>query len=129
MSQDNVDLIRRSLSAFAAGEILWDTIDEDVEVHDHDILDAGEYRGHAGFTRWMEDWGAGLPVVSLDLEEFIDAGDAVVVVFVLKARARGSSVDVERRDGIVYHCRNGRIVRLDYYNSRRQAVEAAGVAE
>ena len=45
-----------------------------VEIHDHDILDAGEYRGHSGFTRWVEDWGTGLPIVSLELQEFIDAG-------------------------------------------------------
>jgi hypothetical protein len=42
---------------------------------------------------------------------------------------RGSSIDVERRDGIVYRLRDGMIIRLDYYNSRRQAVEAAGLAE
>jgi ketosteroid isomerase-like protein len=102
MSEKDVDLVRRALEGFVAGEILWDTIAEDVEVHDHDILDAGEYRGHSGFIRWMEDWTAGLPVISLELEEFVDAGDAVVAVFLLKARPRGSSVDVERRDGIVY---------------------------
>jgi ketosteroid isomerase-like protein len=124
-----VDLVRRSLEAFVAGELLWDTIDEDVEIHDHDILDAGEYRGRSGFTRWVEDWGAGLPVISLDLQEFIDAGDAVVAVFLLKARARGSSVDVERQDGVVYRCRDGKIVRLDYFNSRQQALEAVGLRE
>jgi ketosteroid isomerase-like protein len=117
------------LEAFVAGELLWDTIDKDVEIHDHDILDAGEYRGHSGFTRWVEDWGAGLPVISLDLQEFIDAGDAVVAVFLLKARARGSSVDVERQDGVVYRCRDGKIVRLDYFNSRQQALQAVGLRE
>jgi ketosteroid isomerase-like protein len=129
MSQESVELVRRSLEAFVAGEVRWDLLDEEVEIHDHDILDAGEYRGHSGFTRWVEDWGAGLPVISLDLEEFIDAGDAVVAVFLLKARARGSSVDVERRDGVVYRCRDGKIVRLDYFNSRQQALKAVGLAE
>jgi hypothetical protein len=32
------------LERFMAGELLWDAIDEEVEVYDHDILDAGEYR-------------------------------------------------------------------------------------
>jgi ketosteroid isomerase-like protein len=127
VSQENVDLVRRALEGFIAGEVLWDTIDAEVEVHDHDILDAGEYRGHAGFSRWVEDWSTGLPVISIDLEELIDAGDKVVAVFVLKARPRDSTVDVERRDGIVYRCRSGRITRLDYYNSRDQALEAVGI--
>jgi ketosteroid isomerase-like protein len=129
MSQENVEIVRRALEGFVAGEIPWETMDEEVEIHDHDILDAGEYRGHSDFTRWVEDWGTGLPVVSLELQEFIDAGDAVVAVFLLKARPRGSSVDVERQDGIVYRLRDGRIIRFDYCNSRRQAVEAAGLAE
>jgi ketosteroid isomerase-like protein len=129
MSQEDVELVRRGFEGFVAGEILWDTLDEEIEVHDHDILDAGEYRGHSGFTLWLEDWGAGLPVISLELQELIDAGDTVVALFLLKARGRGSSVDVEREDGIVYKVRNGRIVRLDYYNSKRQALEAAGLSE
>jgi ketosteroid isomerase-like protein len=129
MSQENVEIVRQALESFVAGKIIWETMDEEIEVHDHDILDAGQYRGHPGFTRWVEDWGAGLPVISLELQEFIDAGDAVVAVFLLKAKARGSSVDVERQDGIVYRLRNRKIIRLDYYNSKRQALDAVGLAE
>jgi ketosteroid isomerase-like protein len=129
MSQENVDLVRRALEGFAAGQILWDTVDENIEIHDHDILDAGEYRGHAGFRRWVEDWATGLPAISLELEEFIDAGERVVAVFLVKATPRGSTAQVERRDGIVYTCRDGRIARFDYYNSRDQALRAVGLEE
>jgi ketosteroid isomerase-like protein len=129
MTQENVVLVRRLLECFIAGEVLWDALDEAVEIHDHDILDAGEYRGHAGVMRWVEDWGAGLPVVSFDLQELIDAGDVVVAVILLKARGRDSSVDVERQDAIVYQFRHGRVARFDYYNSRQQALEAVGPAD
>jgi ketosteroid isomerase-like protein len=129
MTQENVVLVRRLLKRFIAGEVLWDALDEAVEIHDHDILDAGEYRGHVGVRRWVEDWGAGVPVVSFDLQELIDAGDMVVAVILLKARGRDSSVDVERQDAIVYQLRNGRVTRFDYYNSRQQALEAAGSAD
>jgi ketosteroid isomerase-like protein len=128
MSQENVEIVRGVLERFAAGEVAWDALDEDVEVYDHDILDAGEYRGHPGVIRWIEDWGSGLPVISFELQEFIDAGDAVVAVIFLKARGRGSSVEVERQDAIVYRVRNGKIIRFDYYNSRKQALEAVGLA-
>ncbi|MEA2199477.1 MAG: hypothetical protein QOI89_73 [Solirubrobacteraceae bacterium] len=129
MTQENVTLVRRLLECFIAGEVLWDALDEAVEIHDHDILDAGEYRGHAGVMRWVEDWGAGLPVVSFDLQELIDAGDVVVAVILLKARGRDSSVDVERQDAIVYQFRHGKVARFDYYNSRQQALEAVGRAD
>jgi len=129
MSQESVALVRRLLECFVAGEVLWEALDEDVEVHDHDIPDAGEYRGHSGVLRWVEDWETGLPVLSFELQEFIDAGDAVVAVILLKARGRDSTIDVERQDAIVYRFRNGRVIRFDYYNSRQQGLEAVGLAE
>jgi hypothetical protein len=56
MSQEDVQIVQESLERFAAtGEPAWDLLDEQVEVHDHDIMDAGDYRGHAGFGRWLED--------------------------------------------------------------------------
>jgi len=36
---------------------------------------------------------------------------------------------VERVDGAVYTMREGKCVRLDYYGSREQALEAVGLRE
>jgi ketosteroid isomerase-like protein len=129
MSEENVEVVRGLLERFAAGEVVWDALDEEVEIHDHDILDAGEYRGREGVLRWIEDWSSGLPAVDWDLQEILDAGETVMAVILLKARGRGSSVEVERQDAIVYRLRHGKIVRFDYYNSRRQGLQAAGLAE
>ena len=79
--------------------------------------------------RWIEDWQEGLPITSFDLQECIDAGNAVVAVILLRARARGSDVDVQRQDAIVYRLRDGTIVRFGYYNSRQQALKAVGLEE
>jgi ketosteroid isomerase-like protein len=129
VSQENVEIVRQAFESFVAGAIIWETMDEEIEIHDHDILDAGQYRGHSGFTRWVADWEAGLPVIGMELQELIDAGDAVVAVFLLKAKPRGGSVDVERQDGIVYTLRSGKICRLDYYNSKQQALEGVGLGK
>ena len=129
MSEENVDIVRDLLERFMQGDVVWDAFDPQIEVYDHDILDAGEYRGHAGVLRWIEDWQEGLPITSFDLQECIDAGDTVVAVILLRARARGSDVDVKRQDAIVYRLRDGIIVRFDYYNSRQQALNAVGLEE
>ena len=130
MSQENVEIVRQSLERFVAtGQPAWDTLHEEIEVHDHDILDADEYRGHQGFGHWLEDWQAGLPVYSWELRDFIDVGDRVVVVLLVKATGRGSSVAVEREDAMACAMRDGLIVRIDYYNSRDQALKAVGLAE
>jgi uncharacterized protein len=130
MSQANVEIVRRGTEQFmATGEPPWEMIDEGVEVYDHDTPDQGDYRGHAGYARWLEDWGAAWAEWSIEPEEFLDAGDSVVVFFRMRTKGRGSGVEVERQDAIVFKLGNGRIVRVDYYNDRKQALEAAGMAE
>ena len=46
----------------------------------------------------------------------------------MKATGAASGIEIERRDGIVYRVLDGRISRLDYFNSAEQALEAAGVS-
>jgi ketosteroid isomerase-like protein len=92
-------------------------------------MDAGEYRGAAGFRRWLEDWGAPWSEFSLEPQEFLSAGDRVVAVFAMTAIGRASGVTVERQDAMVFAFRDGQIVRLDYFNNRAQALEQAGITE
>jgi ketosteroid isomerase-like protein len=100
-----------------------------VEVYDHDISDAGTYRGHADYLKWLADWNAAWRGSSVEPERWIDAGDKVVVVFQMTAKGRGSGVEVNRRDAMVLAMRDGKQVRLDYYNSESQALEAVGLSE
>ena len=129
MSQENVELAQGGFERFiVTGEPAWDTLHEKVEVYDHDIMDGREYRGYADVRRWLfEDWAAAWSEYSAESEEFIDADDQVIAVFRVKATGRSSGVEVERQDAIVYKVHDGKIVRLDYYNSKQQAIEAAGL--
>jgi ketosteroid isomerase-like protein len=128
MSGELVELMRRAFDHFVeTGEPQWETIDEHVEVHDHDIPDAGDYRGHAGYVKWLSDWGQAWDQFSLEPERWIDAGGKVVLVFQLTARGKGSGVEVKRRDAMVFTIRDGRTSRLDYYNNVPDALEAAGL--
>ncbi len=130
MSQENVETVRQGFEHFVAtGEPLWAIFDEEVEVHDHDTMDQGEYRRHAGVVRWLDDWAAAWSGFSMEPEEFLDAGERVVGVFRMKATGRSSGVAVERQDAMVFTVRNGKVVRLDYYNNRAQAVKDVGLAE
>ena len=88
-----------------------------------------ERRGHAGVARWLQDWGAAWSEWSSEPEQFIDAGDSVVVVVRMKAKGAGSGLELDRQDAQVYRFRDDKIVRLDYYNNEDQALEAAGLSE
>jgi ketosteroid isomerase-like protein len=130
MSQENVEIVKRGFEHFVAtGEPLWETLDEDVVIRDHDIPDSADYRGYAGLARWREDWDAAWDDWRWEPEEFIDAGDRVVAVLRVHAKGRGSGVDVERVDGAVWTLRDDKAVRLDYYGSKDEALKAVGLAE
>ena len=132
MSQENVELVRNGFEHFVAtGEPAWDALSEHVEVRDHDIMDGREYRGHADVRRWLfEDWASAWSDYSAEPEEFIDVDDErVIAVFRVKATGRGSGAELERQDASVNVVRDGQIVRLDYYNSKQQALKAVGLEE
>ena len=104
MSEESLQLARRAFEHFAkTGEPQWETIDADVEVYDHDIPDAGVYRGHQGYANWLADWGEAWSEFSLDPERWIDADDSIVFIFRLTAKGRGSGIEVNRRDAMVFH--------------------------
>jgi ketosteroid isomerase-like protein len=131
MSQENVELIQRFYQRyFATGELPWEMVDEECEVHDHDTPDqTGVYRGHAGVGRWLDDWTAAWAEWRIEPEEFIDADNYVVAVVRMYTKGLGSGVELERQDALVYRCRNDKIIRTDYYNSREQALAAVGLSE
>jgi ketosteroid isomerase-like protein len=127
VSKENVEAVRRSFETIAAtGEPLWEVIGEDVEVRDHDIMDGRDYRGHDGVRQWFEDWGSAWEDYSGEPEEFIDVDDdRVIAVLRIRAKGRRSGLEIDRQDAILYVMRDGKMARLDYYNSKQQALDAA----
>jgi ketosteroid isomerase-like protein len=129
MAADSVDVVERALGRFLeTGEPHWALLDEQLATRDHDLLDAGEYRGHDGHRRWLADWS----VAWSDFEvarvvEVVGAGDDVVVVFEVKATGRTSGASVEREDAMVCRVQDGRIACIDYYNNRAQALAQVGL--
>jgi hypothetical protein len=76
------------------------------------------------------DFSAAFESFTLEPLEYIDAGDGkIVLVARLSARGKGSAAPVERLDGMVWTIRDAKTVRLDYYGSRAEAFEAAGLPE
>jgi ketosteroid isomerase-like protein len=130
VSQENVELVQAFWEAWQRGDMgaVFAFYDPAIEIFDYDLPDATEaYRGLDGVRRWGADWEASWESWSWEPEEFIDAGDRVVVILRVHARGRGSGVDVERVDGAVWTLRDGKGVRLDYYGSKPEALKAVGL--
>jgi hypothetical protein len=60
-------------------------------------------------------------------ETFIDTGDRIVVGVRLTARGKASGAEVEMRRWNVYEIRNGLVIRIDIFETKAQALEAAGL--
>ena len=84
------------------------------------------YRGHDGVRSWLkalEPW----ETFHVEVEEVIDtSGDTVVVASHVTARGSGSGVDVEMRTYDLVTVADGRIRRRRHFETREDALEAAG---
>jgi ketosteroid isomerase-like protein len=131
MSQQNVEIVREAHERFTkTGQPIWERINADTEVFDHDIPDArNPYRGAPGVAEWLSDFAAAWESFGMEVERLVDAGDRVVSLFRIRAVGAGSGVPVERGDGIVWTFRDGKLARLDYFNDQGAALEAVGLRE
>ena len=128
MSQENVEVVRRlwrsqdthSIFTFYDPAIIW-------ESHYGPI--SGAYHGHEGVRQFFREWTEPLDSFRARAETFIDAGDSVVVGTRVWARGKGSGVEGEMPQGMVYTLRNGLVTRVDLYETKGMALEAAGLSE
>ena len=61
--------------------------------------------------------------------EFTDAGESVIAAFRWTGRGGASGVPAEAMMFGVYDVEDGRIVRYRQYETRKEALEAAGLSE
>ena len=80
----------------------------------------------ANYERWNEAWEEGAETT---LEEVIGHGDRVFVKVRFQGRGRASGVEVDTRLYEVYTLRDGKVLRIDEYEDRAEALEAAGLSE
>ena len=62
-------------------------------------------------------------------EQYLDAGDQVVVLIQMRARGRGSGAEVETPMAHLCTMRDGKLVRHETFFDRDDALAAAGLGE
>ena len=55
--------------------------------------------------------------------------DRTISLFKMIVRGKGSGIELTRDDAVLAEFRDGKIVRIGYYNDQAQALEAAGLPE
>lgn len=133
MSQENVELVRRSVGAFNSGD--WDGsleyMDEGIEwLAPFVVPDQDTYVGRDGVRAFWTAWTDNFESFRLEVEELIDAGDDVVVVARISGQGIASGAGVRSNPfAHVAHLRNGKIRRWAMYASAQEALEAVGLRE
>jgi ketosteroid isomerase-like protein len=136
MSQENLERLRWLYGEWAKGNMwaLRDVADPDIEWEWSEGMATFYggpriYRGleeiGAATVDWLEAWDS----YWMTAEDFIDAGDEVVVFMHVHARAAETDSVLKQPVTAVWGMRDGRAVRVRYYEDGDDALEAVGLRE
>jgi ketosteroid isomerase-like protein len=90
----------------------------------------GVFRGTDGLRRFMEAFWGEFDDTRIEVHEFIDAGDQVVVSSTLQGRGKQSGAEATWNNvPQVWNLRDGKVVHGQGFMSRHDALEAAGLSE
>jgi ketosteroid isomerase-like protein len=134
MTEEDVEVVRKAWEAWLGGDIDAVFAQYDPEVvwdltHFRDWPDP-TYHGAKGvrqfLTEWLEIWDD----YEVGLEELIPAsGGRVVALGWQRGTGRHSGLAMEMVWGQISTVRNGKITRIDNYDDRAEALEAAGLEQ
>jgi len=134
MSQENVEVVRDQFAATNERDFprAMSYYAEDVElvVDPAAFLERGTFKGRDAVGQWFANWFTTFePGYHFDIEEARDLGDVVFLIASHHGRGRTSGVEVHGQTGYLYRLRGGKIVRVELYPGRAEALEAAGLRE
>jgi ketosteroid isomerase-like protein len=131
MHEAHVDQLKSFYDALGRGDVdsAVDLCDPEVQVYlNPDVVAAVPPKGHkevASYLHgWLDSWDKYVPRP----QEFVEAGDQVVVLVELSARGRNSRFEIEDETADVFRFADGKIVQLRLYVDRAVAQRATGLA-
>lgn len=86
-----------------------------------------EARGAAGLAEGWSNWLQGYESYVITPEDFVDAGDEVLLLVHVRARTLRDGVELEHRPAALFQVRDAKVRRTRFYLEREMAYEAAGL--
>jgi ketosteroid isomerase-like protein len=86
------------------------------------------YRGREEIHRFWDEWHA-VWNLTIEVSEYRDLGDTVLTLGRLRARGKGSGIELDVPVAYVGESEGGLIRRLRAYLDPQQALEAVGLSE
>lgn len=127
MSSDNVQTLRSAYEAFARRDIpsVMAAFHEDIEWHEPDSVPwGGEFHGQDGVGQFFDQLGQYWRELTVEPEEFIDAGDTVVVP--IRLTGTGAGGPSESASLHLWRMRDGKAASFTEYPDTARALQATG---
>jgi ketosteroid isomerase-like protein len=133
MSQENVEIVRQSLTAFNE-----EGADAAAAFYDPAVVldntqspfpDAGVYRGLKSVRKWFDGLADAFGEIRYEIETIRDLGDQVAVLLGVHGQAPHTGIEIDYRFVPLITVRNGKIIRIERFTRLDQALEAAGLRE
>lgn len=122
MPQQNVEALRRGYEVFNRRDI-------DAWLDLAGIPDAPVPRGHEALREWVAMMDGIWVDARYEPEEFIEAGEFVVVAVRAKGRGRASDIPMDVPMFQVFEFQGGTVRRLGVYLDRSEALKVVGLSE
>jgi ketosteroid isomerase-like protein len=132
MAQDNVQLIRGLYEAFGKGDIstVLGQMDEDIEWREAENFIYADQNPYVGpqavldgvFMRFAAEWDA----FTVTPEEWLDAGNHVVVLGTYTGRHKATSRAIRAQFAHVWAVRGTRVLRFQQYTDTKQFADVTG---
>jgi ketosteroid isomerase-like protein len=132
MSRENLEAATALYELYEQGKVdeMVARMDPEVELDVSDRLpDEGVLRGREAYKSFLERSFDVWSEFRVELEELLDAGDAVVAFVRSTAIGQGSGIEVNERIAHVAWMRDGIPYRVKIFGNRERALEAAGLRE
>jgi len=132
MSQENVEIVRQHLRRVTDPSPSFDLADEEIELDIRPMTPGyqGMIHGKDAVIDFWRDYLETWDEYVLEPIEILEAGeDRVVVVADERGQGKGSGASFERRSGSIFTLRAGSVVKMKFFRTGEEALEAAGLSE
>jgi ketosteroid isomerase-like protein len=135
MSEENVEVVRRVYEASARRDtdailalydpkVEWDSS----RIPESRLTGQEHIRGHEGMRALFREWSEAWESFEDECEDLIDAGDQVISVVTRRGRGRTSGAETSAPRAGIWTLREGKVVRVVWFPTRGEALEAAGLS-
>jgi ketosteroid isomerase-like protein len=127
MSQENVEVVREYIEALAPHVVL--VLHPEFAPSLFAAAHEGALYGIEAIAAYTRDLLDAWPDYTMEAEEIVVAGDGVLVGVCHRGVGRSSGVPTEGRYFTLWSFRGSKVIRIESFGERAEALEAAGLRE